>query len=223
MKIKINEIFEDIEGEGALQGFGTLFIRFSGCNLRCRWCDTKGSYMKGTYMTVPELVRTVKKSPYKYINITGGEPLVQKKMLKELLWEIKRKCPDKFVSIETNGSKNISGLKAHSINMDIKPPSSGVCREMDLDNLKRLKKKDQVKAAVSGDKDMEYILEILKKHRTKASVVIQPVFGKISPKKIGGFIMKNRVSWRLGVQMHKIPGGTRGLKKILRTPDGGRG
>ncbi|HDT15077.1 MAG TPA: radical SAM protein [Firmicutes bacterium] len=218
MKLKINEIFEDIEGEGIFRGFGTLFIRFSGCNLRCVWCDTKTSYNRGAYVETADLMRIIKKSPYKRISITGGEPLEQKEGLVMLINEVKKKFPGKIICVETNGSRNIAGIKADCISMDIKPPSSGVHKEMDVMNLKRLRKKDQVKITAASEEDMEYARKILQKYGTKASVSVQPVFGRLGVKKIGGFIMKKSLDWSAGIQLHKIQGGTRGLKRTVEIP-----
>ena len=88
--IKVNEIFYDIEGEGQYQGFSTLFIRLTGCNLRCAWCDTKDAYTKGEMMSLEELLYAIRTSPYKYVNITGGEPLCWKEEVVSLIKQAKK-------------------------------------------------------------------------------------------------------------------------------------
>ncbi len=198
--IKINEIFYDIEGEGKNSGIPTLFIRVTGCNLRCQWCDTKYAYYKGKKITLKFLANKINKSPYRYINITGGEPLLYKKEIKTLLKMIK----GKYVTIETNGSISVKDIKCDNISMDIKLPSSGEHKKMLFENLKYLKRKDQVKLVVGSEYDMIYAKKILKKYKTKAQIIIQPVYKKISLDNIKEFILKNKLEWKLSVQLHKL-------------------
>jgi 7-carboxy-7-deazaguanine synthase len=202
--LNVNEVFYDIEGEGQFQGYPALFIRLTGCNLRCSWCDTKYAYFKGKSSSVNKLLGIVKKSPYGYINITGGEPLCGKAGVIRLIKSIKKARPDITVSVETNGSISIAGVPADNISMDIKLPSSGEQGRMMLSNLERLKPKDQLKLVIGSHRDMEYAREILSGRRVKCVIFAQPVFGKIKLGEIKKFIMKNRLNWKLSVQLHKI-------------------
>jgi 7-carboxy-7-deazaguanine synthase len=202
--MKITEVFYDLEGEGKYQGFPTLFIRLMGCNLRCKWCDTKYSYAGGKVMSIDELVTRAKQSPYRHINITGGEPLEQKKDVIELIKKIKRICRDKVISVETNGSISISGVPADNISMDIKLPSSGCELDIKLDNLKLLKEKDQVKLVAATKEDLSYGAEVLAKNGTKAVIIVQPVFKHFSLKEIKKFVMDNGLNWKVSVQLHKL-------------------
>lgn len=198
--IKINEIFCDIEGEGKNSGYPTLFIRVSGCNLRCNWCDTKYAYHKGKKRTLKYLSDRINKSPYKYVNITGGEPLLYKDDIKKLLKMIKKK----YVTIETNGSISVKDIHCDNISMDIKLPSSGEHKKMLFDNLKYLKEKDQIKLVVGSKNDIIYARKILKKYKTKAQIIVQPVYKKISFDIIKKFILKNKLNWKLSIQLHKL-------------------
>jgi 7-carboxy-7-deazaguanine synthase len=200
----INEIFYDLEGEGKYQGMATLFIRFTGCNLRCSWCDTKKAYNRGKEISLAEILRIVKKSPYKNINITGGEPLSSKKELFRLIKAVKKIRGDITVSVETNGSLPIAALKADNISMDLKLPSSGEHKKMYLPNLRALKPKDQLKLVIGSKKDMSYALEVLKKDPVKCVIFAQPVFGKIALSRIKNFVLKHDTGWKVSVQLHKL-------------------
>lgn len=201
-KIKVNEIFYDIEGEGQYQGYPSLFIRLTGCNLRCKWCDTKEAYTKGELMKVSELAYAIRTSPYKYVNITGGEPLCWKEEVVALIKMVQKL--DRVVSIETNGAVSIKGVPADNISMDLKLPSSGEHKKMILANLKLLKPKDQLKLVIGSVKDMNHAATILKKHPVKCTVYAQPVFGKIKLEAIRQYVMKNKLSWKVSVQLHKV-------------------
>jgi len=199
--IKINEIFYDLEGEGKNSGYPTLFIRVTGCNLRCKWCDTKYAYYKGKNYSIKFLANKINKNPYRFVNITGGEPLLYKKKIKELLKVVKN---DKFITIETNGSISIKDIKVDMISMDLKLPSSGENEKMLFENLHLLSEKDQLKLVIGSFQDMQYAKKILEKYKTKASVIAQPVYKKFAFEKIEKFILKNKLNWKFSIQLHKI-------------------
>jgi 7-carboxy-7-deazaguanine synthase len=200
----INEVFYDIEGEGKYQGYSTLFIRLTGCGLRCTWCDTKKAYNGGRETGFAELKRRIKKSPYKYLNITGGEPLEQREEVIKLIRWARRNRPDITVSVETNGAEDIKGVPAHNISMDLKLPSSGMHKRMLLANLKALKKKDQLKLVAGSLQDLYYAKKMLDKNPVKAPVYVQPVFGKLPAAAIRKFVMEHRLNWKVSIQLHKI-------------------
>ncbi len=202
--LKVNEIFYDIEGEGKYQGYPTLFIRLTGCNLRCSWCDTKYSYFKGKMTDIDGILKKAKKSPYMNINITGGEPLCFKKELIELIKGIKKIRPDITVSVETNGSLDISGVPADNISMDLKLPSSGEHDKMMFSNLNILKPKDQLKLVIGSRKDLAWARKTLAGYKVKCVIFAQPVYGKFKTADIGRFVMKNNLKWKVSVQLHKL-------------------
>ena len=203
-KMLVNEVFYDIEGEGKYQGYATLFIRLSGCGLRCKWCDTKYAYNGGRDTGYTDLIRTVKKSPYKYINITGGEPLEQRDEVIKLIKGIKKTRPDITLSVETNGAQNIRGVPARNLSMDLKLPSSGEHKKMLFSNLRVLKAKDQLKLVAGLESDLNYAKKVLSKYKVKAPIYVQPVYGKLSLAKIQKFVMKNKLGWKCSIQLHKI-------------------
>ncbi|MCX7697841.1 MAG: radical SAM protein [Candidatus Goldbacteria bacterium] len=198
--IKINEIFYDIEGEGKYQGYPTLFIRVTGCNLRCKWCDTKYAYFNGKNISIKKIISIIKKSPYKNVNITGGEPLLYKKTINLITKKIK----NKIITIETNGSISIKGIKADNISMDLKLPSSGESDKMILSNLKLLRPKDQLKLVIGSYEDMIYANKILKKYKVKSTIIAQPVYKKFKLINIKNFVLKNKLNWKVSIQMHKM-------------------
>jgi 7-carboxy-7-deazaguanine synthase len=208
--IKVNEVFFDIEGEGQYQGYPTLFIRLTGCNLRCRWCDTKDAYKNGEIMSVKGILRAIKTSPYKYVNITGGEPLCRKEEVVSLIKQVKKfeilkaQRLGKTISVETNGAISIKNVPADNISMDLKLPSSGEHGKMMLSNLKLLRSKDQLKLVIGSQKDMACAAKILKKHPVKCVVFAQPVYGKFKLDRIKEYVMKNKLGWKVSVQLHKV-------------------
>lgn len=210
--VKINEIFYDIEGEGKYQGLPTLFIRFTGCNLRCIWCDTKYAYLKGENISIEKLVHIIRKSPYKYVNITGGEPLLQKNQVNYII----KKSKNKFFTVETNGSVSIRGIKADNISMDLKLPSSGEYKKMKFSNLKLLREQDQLKLVVGSYGDLVYAKKVLKKYKVKATIIVQPVYKKFKPEKIKRFVLRNRLNWKVSIQLHKLRTFNKNVYKNVR-------
>lgn len=146
----------------------------------------------------------VKKSPFKYVNITGGEPLLQKKDVIKMIRSIKKIRPDITVSVETNGSISVRGMPADNISMDLKLPSSGEHKKMVLSNLRALKPKDQLKLVIGSDRDMEHAKKMLSKYRVRSPVIAQPVWGRFKLDRIKKFVMKNRLNWKVSFQLHKI-------------------
>jgi len=199
----INEIFFSLQGEGFLVGTPSIFIRTTGCNLRCAYCDTTYAYTKGTEMTIPEIIEKVKNYPTSHICITGGEPLMQK----ETVTLIDRLLEKKYsVSLETNGSisiKNLVGKKAFVISLDIKCPSSGSHEQMEMNNLSSLSKKDQLKFIIKNKEDYIYAKEVLKKYHPICAVFFQPVWGT-DPKKLALWILHDGLPVRFSVQLHKV-------------------
>ena len=204
--MKINEIFFSIEGEGKNAGLPTIFIRTTGCNLRCSYCDTKYAYFEGKEMELAQILKKVKKWKCKRVCITGGEPLLQN----DLLSLIDILLSEKYeIKIETNGSIDISGLiiKDIIISLDIKCPSSGMHKEMIMENISFLRPCDELKFIIGNREDYEYAKGIIKKYSPKCEVVFQPVWGKA--KKLADWILNDEIDARLSLQIHKILWGDR--------------
>lgn len=203
--MKINEMFLSIQGEGIQSGLPTFFIRTTGCNLRCSYCDTKYAYYKGKEMSIKEILDKVQNQPYKRICLTGGEPLLQPDV-KILINELMKRGYS--IDIETNGSINLKNFPKSKLilySMDIKCPSSEYTKDMILENIKYLTKKDQVKFIISNSKDYNYAKNIInqKKLTNKTNVIITPV-GGIECRWITKKILKDRLDVRIGLQIHKI-------------------
>jgi len=201
--MKINEIFYSIQGEGAWTGRPNIFIRTTGCNLRCSFCDTKYAYKKGKTMTVKEITEKIGKYPCKYICITGGEPLLQNDIIDLIDKLLKKRYK---ISIETNGSisiEKISDKKSLMISLDIKCPTSNMHENNFLENINFLKKDDQLKFVIKNKDDYEYAKKILEKYKPLCTVFLQPVWGK-NPKNLTKWIINDGLNVKLGLQIHKI-------------------
>lgn len=199
----INEIFYSLQGEGILIGTPTIFIRTTGCNLRCSWCDTKYAYEEGEEMALDEIVDKVKDYPSSHICITGGEPLLQKDVIKL----IQRLSDDGFeISLETNGSKSVEDLPCLDslmISLDIKCPSSGMHEKMDFSNLELLSPNDQLKFIVENEEDYIYAKNIIDRYKPVCTIIITPV-GGLELKNLAEWILKDGLKVRVLPQLHKF-------------------
>jgi len=198
----VNEIFLSIQGESLSSGFPTIFVRFTGCNLRCSYCDTQYAYEQGTQMSPLEVFEQVKKLHYKRVCITGGEPLLQED-LKELLVLL-----DSYtVTIETNGAVPLQNAmlgEGHSWVMDMKTPSSGCSDKMVLDNFNILRHKDEIKFVIGDRADYDWAKEIISKHYTKGTITFSPVYGKMDYEEMISWILADKLDVRFQIQLHKL-------------------
>ena len=211
--LRVNEIFKSIQGESTYSGIPCVFVRLTGCNLRCSYCDTTYAYEEGKNTTVNRIVNKIEGYKCKNVCITGGEPLLQKNVYK-LINLLKTKSYKIFV--ETNGALNIDLLPGNIIRiMDVKCPDSGMNKEMDWRNLERLRGDDEVKFVMSSKKDYEWAKRIVRKHNLpdKTNVLFGSAYGKLKPKSLAGWILKDRLNVRLQLQLHRIiwPDKTRGV------------
>lgn len=200
--MKINEIFYSIQGEGKLSGIPTIFIRVSGCNLRCSYCDTQYAYDNGTEMDINNIINEIKNYQCNNVCLTGGEPLLHSE-IKDLINKLINK---KYkVSIETNGSINIIPILKTNIliSLDIKCPSSKMDGKMILENLPLLKKEDQLKFIIKNKQDYDYAKKIIETQKLNCDVFFQPVWG-FNPKIIAEWILNDGLDVKLGLQIHKI-------------------
>lgn len=209
---KIAETFSSINGEGTHAGQLAFFIRFTGCNLNCSYCDTKWANVPNaeyTEMTGDEILSEVKKSGIKNVTVTGGEPLIQPNIFSLL----ETLCGDgRYVEIETNGSADVSDVlkikeNRPALTMDYKLPSSGMESRMRTENFAVLEKKDTVKFVAGSRADLERALEIIREFRLteKCSVYISPVFGELKPAEIVDFMLANTLNGvNVQLQLHKF-------------------
>jgi 7-carboxy-7-deazaguanine synthase len=206
MSLRINEIFYSIQGESLYAGLPCVFIRLTGCNLRCAYCDTRYAYDEGIDMTIPEILERVASYPAAaLIGVTGGEPLFQENtpdLVKQLL-----DC-GRTVLMETNGSLDISRIDSRCIRiMDIKCPSSLMHAHNDPNNLRRIGPGDQIKFIIETRTDYVFALNALKQlppDFPRSSVLFSPAFGSLSPSILAMWILQDCLGVRLHLQLHKL-------------------
>lgn len=202
--MKVFEIFPSLQGEGPYQGIPSTFIRLSGCNLRCGWCDTPKTQdgSAGEEMTADEILGQVKRYGLFHVCITGGEPLLQQDELLSLLKVLHEE--DYITEIESNGTIDPSPAMEYSlICMDIKCPSSG--EKSDLSIVRKLRSSDCVKFVVEGKDDLDYMAGLLDEIPAGVEVFISPVWGSDS-REIADYIMELKRPVRFQLQLHKILG-----------------
>ncbi len=202
--MKICEIFTSIQGESTFAGLPCTFVRLSGCNLRCAYCDTKYSYDEGVGMEIEDIVRRVDSAGVRLVEITGGEPMLQGDETISLIKELLDKGYE--VLVETNGSMNIKKLdKRATIILDIKTPGSGMSDKMDLTNLEIIKNSDEAKFVICSREDYEWSKVLISQYKLeeKCKVLLSPGFGMLQPKDLAAWIIEDRLRVRLNIQIHK--------------------
>lgn len=202
--MRITEIYHSIQGESSFAGLPCIFIRTTGCNLRCVWCDTEYAFYGGGDMSLDEIIREVEKYDCKLVEITGGEPLLQKDV-PELASRLLRK--EFTVLLETSGERDISKLDARVIKiMDLKCPGSGECDKNRWENLDHLSPNDEVKFVIKDREDYQWAVEAVKKHKLEERVklIFSPVFGELELVDLAQWILQDKLSARFQVQMHKF-------------------
>lgn len=198
----VNEIFLSIQGESMSVGFPTIFVRFTGCNLRCTYCDTTYAYEEGKEMSPGEVFEEIKRLHYKRVCITGGEPLLQEEL--NILLKL---LEDYTVTIETNGAVSIIDLRlngAHSFVMDMKVPSSGCSDQMIVNNFKFLRDKDEIKFVIGDKKDYDWAKEIIENNYSNGIITFSPVYEKINYEDMVNWILADRLEVRFQIQLHKL-------------------
>ena len=204
-KLKISEIFKSIQGESSYSGFPFFFIRLTGCNLRCSYCDTQYAYSAGKDFTIDFIIDKIAHSNIDKILLTGGEPLLQENIyiLIDKLIEIGKK-----VFIETNGSILINKLRKEVIKIiDFKTPSSLMAEKNNFDNVNFLNKEDEVKFVISDKDDFLWSIDIVNNynlHKKTKNILFSPVANKLEPKTLANWILEKDLNIRLQIQLHKI-------------------
>ncbi len=201
--MKVNEMFTSIQGEGVYIGIPMFFIRFTGCNLRCEWCDTQYAFYEGEEMSIGEIVKKVEESGMEWVCLTGGEPLLQEDIY-QLVDILLRKGYK--VLVETNGSLPVEKLPTEEdlvISLDIKTPSSKMEKAMLFENLEYLGPRDFVKFVIADEKDFEYAKKIIEKYEIEQEIVFQPVWGT-ELKWLAERVIQENLNVRVLPQLHKI-------------------
>jgi 7-carboxy-7-deazaguanine synthase len=202
--LTVNEIFHSIQGESSHAGRPCVFVRLTGCNLRCTWCDTAYAFHEGTRMEVDEVVDRVGEFRCGLVEVTGGEPLIQPDSI-PLMRALLRRGHE--VLLETGGSLPIAEVPAgvHRI-VDIKCPGSGEASKNRWENLEDLREGDELKFVVAGREDYDWAVEQIRRRglETRGSVLLSPVHGALDPGALARWILADRLGVRVQVQLHKV-------------------
>ncbi len=201
--LQVTEIFHSIQGESTFAGQPCVFVRLTGCPMRCTWCDTAYAFSGGTRMTVDGIIQEVHRFQSRLVELTGGEPLDQP----ETCSLISRLCDQHFtVLIETGGAIDIAPVdqRAHVI-LDIKCPGSGMTDRMHWPNLEVLSDKDEAKFVIKDRSDYDWAVDVVKQYRLadRCAVLFSPVFGELSLQSLAEWILHDRLPIRFQVQLHK--------------------
>jgi 7-carboxy-7-deazaguanine synthase len=203
-RLRVSEIFHSLQGESRSIGWPTVFVRLTGCPLRCGYCDTAYAFKGGEWMELAAVCKRVGEFNCRHVTVTGGEPLAQKEVLPLLagLCDAGHET-----SIETSGSLDIRGIDPRvSIVMDIKTPGSGEVQKNRWENLSLLTGKDQIKLVIAHREDYEWSRGQLDEHRLAeiTEVIFSPVQGQLSPIDLADWILEDHLPVRFQLQLHKI-------------------
>jgi 7-carboxy-7-deazaguanine synthase len=204
MKLRVYEIFHSLQGESSRIGLPTVFIRLTGCPMRCVYCDTEYAFSGGGNMTLDDILTKVAGYGTRYVTVTGGEPLAQKacfdllRMLCDAGYEI---------SLETGGAIDTTHVDTRvAVILDVKTPGSGEMANNVWSNLEHLKPQDEVKFVLCDRQDYEWAKQILTERRIadQCSVLFSPVYSQVNPTELADWILQDRLPVRMQVQLHKI-------------------
>jgi len=203
-RLRICEIFLSLQGESRSVGWPTVFIRLTGCPLRCTYCDTEYAFSGGKWMSIQSILSQAESYGVQHICVTGGEPLAQKKCLSLLnhLADLEYN-----VSLETSGALDIRYVDSRVIKvMDIKTPASGESSRNRLENINHLTTQDQVKFVLCDRDDYDWAKELLQKLQLDKTceVLFSPVYSQLEPSKLAEWILEDKLQVRFQLQLHKI-------------------
>ena len=200
--LNITEIFYSLQGEAKEVGIPTVFVRLTGCPLRCNYCDTAYAFKGNNPLSIQHILDEVAQYNAQYVCVTGGEPMAQSNCLKLLDSLIDTGYN---VSMETSGSIDITPVNSKvSIVMDIKTPSSTEEHQNRYENLPILKSKDQLKFVIASRSDFDWCTEILDNHEVESEILFSPVYESLKPVELADWILEKKLNVRLQVQLHKL-------------------
>ncbi len=202
--LRVTEIYKSIQGEGSYAGFPCIFIRLTGCNLRCTWCDTEYGYFGGKEFSLEEIIKKVEELNCQLVEITGGEPLMQSETpeLAQTLLALGYQ-----VLLETGGSLDISVVPKEVVRIvDMKCPGSGMSEKNLYKNLDYMTKNDEVKFVVKNREDFDWSVKLIQQYQleTRTKILISPVFGVVNLEELAQWLLDAKVNARMQVQLHKI-------------------
>ncbi|PIP78783.1 MAG: 7-carboxy-7-deazaguanine synthase QueE [Gammaproteobacteria bacterium CG22_combo_CG10-13_8_21_14_all_40_8] len=203
-RLRITEIFFSLQGESRTVGFPTVFIRLTGCPLRCHYCDTEYAFTGGEYQQIEDIIQTANQYKTPFITVTGGEPLAQPNCL--ILLE--KLCDmGKQVSLETSGALDVSKVDLRVVKvMDLKTPKSGEMMRNLWDNIAYLNPKDQIKFVICGRQDYDWARMKMDEHQlaNKCEILFSPSHGEVDGAELAGWILQDQLPVRMQLQLHKI-------------------
>lgn len=204
MSLRLTEIFHSLQGEAARSGLPTVFIRLTGCPLRCTWCDTTYSFTGGSAWEIADILAEVARHPTRHVCVTGGEPLAQK----ECPALLQALCDAGYdVCLETSGALDISTIDPRVARiMDLKAPTSGECERNLWSNLRHLKAGDEIKIIIADRADYDWACQQLTQHRLAdlCPVLLSPAQGSQDARQLAEWILQDGLPVRLQLQLHKL-------------------
>jgi 7-carboxy-7-deazaguanine synthase len=203
-RLRVTEIFHSLQGESRTVGYPTVFVRLTGCPLRCHYCDTAYAFTGGKYQSLEDIEEHVLSYRCPYVTVTGGEPLAQRACLALL----SRLCDRGLeVSLETSGALDVSEVDPRVIKvMDIKTPKSGEMARNRWENVEYLSQRDQVKFVLCDRQDYDWACMKLVEHRLleRCEVLFSPSHGQLEPRQLAEWILEQRLPVRMQLQLHKL-------------------
>ncbi len=201
--MRITEVFHSVQGESTFAGLPCVFVRLTGCPLRCTWCDTEYAFFGGTDRSVDDVLDTVRSYGCRLVEVTGGEPLAQP----DTVTLLRRLCEEGFtVLLETSGSEDTSIVHPSvRIILDVKCPGSGMTERMHWPNVERLRPQDEAKFVIQDRSDYEWAKNTLDRFQltNRCPVLFSPVFGVLAPRQLAEWLLADRLPIRLQLQLHK--------------------
>ncbi len=203
-RLRITEIFYSLQGEARTAGIPTIFIRLTGCPLRCGYCDTTYAFQGGDWWTIEDILQHLQQYNTRYVTVTGGEPLAQKACL-ELLTAL---CEQNYdVSLETSGALDISDVDNRvSRVMDIKTPGSGEQEKNRLANIEQLTSHDQVKFVICDRQDYDWAVSLINEYQlaTRSEILFSPSHGQLDISQLAEWVLQDQLPVRVQIQLHKL-------------------
>jgi 7-carboxy-7-deazaguanine synthase len=201
--MQITEIYKSIQGESTYAGLPCIFVRTTGCDLRCKWCDSEFTFSGGTKMTVAEVLAEVERLDCELVELTGGEP-----MLQHDIYQLATELADRGhrVLIETGGHRDVSELDPRVIRiMDLKCPDSGECSKNLFANLEHLRPDDEVKFVIASRADYEWARAMIARYglEDRVKILVSTAFGIIRPEQVVEWLLEDKLRARFQLQLHK--------------------
>lgn len=201
--MRVTEIFHSVQGESTFAGLPCVFVRLTGCPLRCTWCDTEYAFFGGTDRSIDDILDTVQSYGCQLVEVTGGEPLAQP----DASTLLRRLCHEGFtVLLETSGAVDTAIVDPSvRIILDVKCPGSGMTERMHWPNVERLRPQDEAKFVIQDRSDYEWAKSILDRFQLtdRCAVHFSPVFGALDPRQLAEWLLADRLAIRLQLQLHK--------------------